>query len=305
MSVYQSHYSVMKDECLAFLTKDYSLDIGVFADLTFGGGGHSLALVKLSKHYKLYATDQDPDALTNGREIIQTVGIENQVTLLDMNFSNFANYAHQQQLPLFDGILLDLGVSSHHFDAPERGFSFRFDAPLDMRMDADNTDIPTAATLLASLEEEEIANLLWKYGQERFSRQIARNIVEIREEKPISTTKELENIVFHSYPKKMRYGRTHPATKTFQALRIAVNRELEVLEEVLHSLPELLQRNGRLAIITFHSLEDRIVKQSFNFLAKEKKIGKILRKKPIVPSKQELEQNRRSRSAKLRVFEKY
>jgi len=301
---YGAHYSVLKDECLNYLTKDNSVESGIFADLTFGAGGHSCSLAQLNTNYKLYCVDQDPDALINGNKIIKEHGLDKQITLLDMNFATFAKYTNEHEINNFSGILLDLGVSSHHFDSPERGFSFRFDAPLDMRMDADNEEVKTAADLLAELSEEEIADILWKYGEERFSRQIARNIVEEREKKPITTTKELENIVFHSYPKKMRFGRLNPSTKSFQALRIAVNRELEVLEEILEGLPDILAPGGRLAIITFHSLEDRIVKRSFNFLAKEKKTVKILNKKPIKASKRELEDNKRSRSAKLRVIEK-
>ncbi len=304
MKNYGSHYSVLKKECLNSLTHDGELNSGTFADLTFGAGGHSLSLASMHTDYKLYCVDQDPDALENGKKIIAENNFSNQITLLDMNFSSFIPYAKEHSLDSFTGILLDLGVSSHHFDSPERGFSFRFDAPLDMRMDVDNADVPTAADILSSLDEEEIADIIWKYGEERFSRQIARNIVEERAKAPIKTTKDLENIIFHSYPKKMRFGRLHPATKTFQALRIAVNRELEVLEEVLQGVTSLLAPGGRLAIISFHSLEDRIVKRSFNFLAKEEKIVKILNKKPIRPSKRELEDNKRSRSAKLRVVEK-
>jgi 16S rRNA (cytosine1402-N4)-methyltransferase len=278
--------------------------MGTFVDLTFGGGGHTVALAKLSPDYCLYATDQDPEALQNGYKRIESEGLKERVTLLDMNFESFYSYCIENNICDLDGILIDLGVSSHHFDSAQRGFSFRFDAPLDMRMDVDNDSVETAAELLNRLSEEEIADILWKYGEERFSRQIARNIVASRNDEPITTTKQLENIIFHSYPKKMRFGRLHPATKSFQALRIAVNRELEVLQKVLEDLPQLLKVGGRMAIITFHSLEDRIVKRSYNFLAKEKKTVKILHKKPIVPSKKELEENKRSRSAKLRVIEK-
>ncbi len=303
MGEYGKHYSVLKEEALSWLTHDGELTEGIFADLTFGAGGHTIALAQMNENFTVYATDQDPEALKNGQQKIVEHNLAEQITLLDMNFVDFPRYCEEHAIKL-NGILMDLGVSSHHFDSPERGFSFRFDAPLDMRMDVDNTEIATAAELLSSLDEAQIADLLWKYGEERFSRQIARNIVAKRAESPITTTKELENIVFHSYPRKMRFGRLHPATKTFQALRIAVNRELEVLQKTLEELPEYLLTGGRLAIITFHSLEDRIVKRSYNFLAKEKKTAKILHKKPIVPSKRELAENKRSRSAKLRVLEK-
>lgn len=301
---YTAHYSVLKKESLSWLTHEHTLKMGTFVDLTFGGGGHTVALAKLSPDYCLYATDQDPEALQNGYKRIESEGLKERVTLLDMNFESFYSYCIENNICDLDGILIDLGVSSHHFDSAQRGFSFRFDAPLDMRMDVDNDSVETAAELLNRLSEEEIADILWKYGEERFSRQIARNIVASRNDEPITTTKQLENIIFHSYPKKMRFGRLHPATKSFQALRIAVNRELEVLQKVLEDLPQLLKVGGRMAIITFHSLEDRIVKRSYNFLAKEKKTVKILHKKPIVPSKKELEENKRSRSAKLRVIEK-
>ena len=173
-----------------------------------------------------------------------------------------------------------------------------------MRMDKGNFGTQTAAELLNSLDEEEIADIFWTYGEERFSRKIAANIVEKRKEKPIVTTKDLEDIIFHTYPKKMRFGKTHPATRCFQALRIVVNRELEVLENIIPNAVSLLKSGGRLVIISFHSLEDRIVKHRFKFLAKEEKIVKILTKKPITPGEEELGENNRSRSAKLRVVEK-
>ena len=192
-----------------------------------------------------------------------------------------------------------------HFDKFDRGFSFREDAPLDMRMNYNDESIYTGAEFLNKADEEEIANIIFKYGEERLSRRIARGVVEFRQTKPIETTKELENIVFHAYPARQRHGRIHPATKTFQAIRIFVNRELEVLENTLEKLYDLLAPNGVLQVISFHSLEDRITKHKFKEIFQcNKNTAKILTKKPIYPSEREITENSRSRSAKLRVMQR-
>lgn len=305
MNTYSAHVSVLKDECLNFLTEKVPASSPLyFADLTFGGGGHSCALLEKNPDIFLFSTDQDPEALENGRQILKDRNLEARSNLLAMNFQDFPEYfrTHHPEKKL-QGILMDLGVSSHHFDKGERGFSFRFDAPLDMRMNHHDDNIMTAADLLNTLPEEEIANLIYEYGEERLSRVIARKIVEARKEKPLATTKDLENICFHAYPPKQRHGSAHPATRTFQALRIAVNRELNVLTDVIPQLIPLLAPGGRLAIISFHSLEDRIVKVAFKEAASRDEVL-LLTKKPTGPTEDEIKNNFRSRSAKLRVLEK-
>ncbi len=295
---YFDHYSVLKNECLSFM------EGSLLADLTFGGGGHTLEIARKNPDALVYATDQDGEAYANGIKKIEANDLSGRIKLLKMNFEIFPNWCHENNVSNFDGILMDLGVSSHHFDKFERGFSFKESAPLDMRMN-EESDL-TAEDVLNNETEEDIANIIYKYGEERYSRKIAKSIIEYRKENgAIKTTKELENIVFHAYPKHERYKKTHPATKTFQAIRIYVNRELEVLENTIAKLYELLAPSGRLAIISFHSLEDRIVKHSFkDIFQNNKKTAKILTKKPIYPSVLEVEENNRSRSAKLRVIQK-
>lgn len=301
---YGKHYSVLKNECLDFLTELNLNQTCFYADLTFGAGGHSTALALKNPKATVYSVDQDPDAIKNGEKIIQDQNLSNQVKLLKMNFVEFPAFAQKNNLK-FSGILLDLGVSSHQFDTFSRGFSFREDALLDMRMDYHNDQIQTAADIVNTLPEKDLADLIFIYGEERYSRKIAREIFSQRKEKPINTTKELENIIFHCYPPKERHRGPHPATRTFQALRIAVNSELDVLKAVIPELYECLAPAGRLAIISFHSLEDRIVKHSFKeIVEKNSEHAKIISKKPILPSDQELAENPRSRSAKLRVLER-
>ncbi len=295
---YTSHYSVLRDECINFLTENNQRSELLFADLTFGGGGHSLALAKCG--HKVIATDQDPEAISNGGEIIKSAGFQDKIRLIHGNFVDFPDNHLLAEIK-FDGILMDLGVSSHHFDEAKRGFSFRSDAVLDMRMDTSNDSIPLASEIINNWHVDELEEIFIKYGEERYAKRIAERIVENRRENRIERTGELENIIFHCYPKKYRYGRTNPATRCFQALRIAVNDELGVLERSIPRLLPLLKKGGRLAIISFHSLEDRIVKHTFKKLAGEE--YKILTKKPIIPSDKEILENNRSRSAKLRVME--
>lgn len=300
---YYVHYSVLKQECLDFLTEKAPKD-SCFVDLTFGGGGHSFALLEKSENYRVISVDQDPEAIAAGRQKILNSPYGSRIELIKSNFSEFPEIA-KKQFPgdLFQGILLDLGVSSHHFDKGERGFSFKMDAPLDMRMDTANPDLKTAADLLNELSEEELADIIFNYGEDRLARKIARKIIEERAKKPILSTLDLENIIFHCYPKTQRFKGSNPSTRTFQALRIAVNEELKVLE-VLPKLFELLAPSGRLLVISFHSLEDRIVKRTFKELEKGEIPCKILTKKPMTPSKKEIDENLRSRSAKLRVIER-
>lgn len=303
---YTEHYSVFLTEVLEYFTPEVTAKKQlVFADMTFGGGGHSIALAKKFPEAKVYSVDQDPQAIANGLKRIEAEGLKDRMELIHINFEAFPEWVQGNRPELkFDGILLDLGVSSHHFDCAERGFSFRSDAPLDMRMNPD-AKVPTAKDIINSYREEDLADIFFQYGEERLSRKIAREIVSKRKSAPIETTKELENIVFHCYPKNMRFTKTHPATRVFQALRIYVNRELEVLENTIEKLYDLLAVDGRLAIISFHSLEDRIVKHKFKdiFQIKEN-LAKLITKRPLLPSDKELEENSRSRSAKLRIIEK-
>lgn len=305
---YTGHYSVLYRECLdAFISvsRDKKSKT-IFADMTFGGGGHSLGIAKEIEDSNVYSVDQDPDALENGFKIIKEQGFDGRVFLNPMNYESFPSWVKENHPELkFDGILMDLGVSSHHFDQFDRGFSFREDAYLDMRMNFGDENTPTAADVLNSLSEEEIADIIYKYGEEHYSRRIAKNIIEFRSNERLERTKQLEDIVFHSYPKHLRHKKIHPATKTFQALRIYVNRELEVLENTLESLFDLLDTGGILAVISFHSLEDRIAKHKFKEIFQtHSNIAKILTKKPICPTDKEIQENSRSRSAKLRLLQK-
>ncbi len=282
----------------------------VFVDATLGLGGHTKALLETEATLRVIGIDQDAAALELAKDRLKEFG--DRVEFRQGNFADIRKFVARA-----DGILADLGVSSLQFDSETRGFSFRFDAPLDMRMDATGDD-ETAAELLERLTQDEIANILYGYGEERFSRRIARRIVERRDSgNPVRTTKELAEIVERSVPRKPK-DKIHPATKTFQALRIAVNRELEVLAGFLKEAIDLLKPNGRLAIISFHSLEDRMVKQAFlkasgrcecppripQCVCGAERQVEILRKKPITAADDELDVNPRSRSAKLRAVRK-
>lgn len=303
---YKKHYSVLNKEVVDILTRNSEqLENINFADMTFGAGGHTFALAQKVEKSKVYSVDQDPDALKNGNEHIIELGLNERVFLHDMNFEMFPEFIKENYPELkFSGIVADLGVSSHHFDEGERGFSFRFDAPLDMRMDADNDELETAADIINNYSKEDLEQIFFKYGEEKFTHRIVKKILEIRESAPIETTKQLEELIKNCYPKKLQFGKINPATKCFQALRIKVNKELDVLERVIPGLLELLDINGCLAIITFHSLEDRIVKNLFKDAVQGEVPFELHTKKPIVPSHGELEENPRSRSAKLRVITK-
>lgn len=284
-------------------------------DATLGMGGHSSKLLTENSEIKLLGIDQDKAALAIAGERLAEFG--ERFKPAHGNFVDIAELAQAAGIDKAAGIIADLGVSSLQFDSPERGFSFRFDAPLDMRMDADSED-ETAADILATYKEEDIANLIYQYGEERGSRKIARRIVSRRERgEPVTTTKQLADLVAGALKKGGR-EKIHPATRTFQALRIAVNREIEILENFLNDSVELLESEGILAVITFHSLEDRIVKQTFQKLSGRcfcpprmpqcicgavKKV-EILTKKPIIPNEEEIDANPRSRSAKLRIVRK-
>jgi 16S rRNA (cytosine1402-N4)-methyltransferase len=237
---------------------------------------------------QLTGLDQDQCAIAAAEAALAEFGDR-----VALHKTNFAEYSPDDMR--FDGILADLGVSSAQFDVADRGFSFRHAAPLDMRMNQQQE--LTAADIVNQWDEVDLANVIYQYGEERLSRRIARQIVSQR---PFMTTTQLATVIFHSVPPSYRYGRIHPATRTFQALRIAVNRELEVLEAFLQRSPDWLKPGGRLAIISFHSLEDRLVKHRL----RESSLLRVITKKPVLPTEVELAQNVRSRSAKLRVFER-
>ncbi len=303
------HSSVLLKESLEVL-KPQKGDLLI--DATLGMGGHSEAILQLNKSVKVIGIDQDKNALRLAHERLENFG--DRFIFVHANFSEIKDVLADLKIEKVDIILADLGVSSLQFDDAQRGFSFRFDAPLDMRMNPDSDD-ETVAELLERLSEEEIANVIYQYGEERFSRRIARRIVEKRKAgNAVETTSELASLIAKAIGRGKK-DKIHPATKTFQALRIAVNRELEILEDFIRDAIDILKPNGRLAIITFHSLEDRIVKQTFQKLSgkcfcpprlplcvcgAEKKI-EILTKKPIIPVELEIEKNPRSRSAKLRA----
>ncbi|MGG6266042.1 16S rRNA (cytosine(1402)-N(4))-methyltransferase RsmH [Leptolyngbya sp. AN03gr2] len=258
---------------------------GEYLDATVGGGGHGALILAAASDVKLTAIDQDEFALSAAREKLGDRVI--------FHHTNFAEFNPGESK--FDGILADLGVSSAQFDIADRGFSFRHEAALDMRMD--QRQELTAAEIINHWEESKLADIFYTYGEERLSRRIARRIVERR---PFKTTTELADAIAASVPKQYRYGRIHPATRTFQGLRIAVNRELEVLETLMQKAPTWLKPGGRLAIISFHSLEDRIVKHRM----KESESLTAITKKPIIAQEDEIRENVRSRSAKLRIAER-
>jgi 16S rRNA (cytosine1402-N4)-methyltransferase len=303
---YTSHYSVLKKECLdSLLEKHDKNGKWVFADLTFGGGGHTIALAQAFPNSIIYSTDQDPEALENGHNILKENGLEKRVTLIDTNFVFFPNWLEENAPHVkLDGVIADLGVSSHHFDKHERGFSFLGDAVLDMRMNTADSTIKTAREIVNLYSEKDLVDIFKNYGEEKLAKKIASRIVDYRKKAEIDTTKELENIIFHSYPPKQRHGRIHPATRVFQALRIEVNQELKVLEELIPRLLPVLSIGGRLNFISFHSLEDRIIKHSFKSLLKSDLPCQIITKKPILPTEKEISENSRSRSAKMRVLER-
>ncbi len=302
------HYSVLMPEVLEVFAEK---SLEYFLDGTLGAGGHSEAILKAHPELKrLYGIDQDPEALEIAKK--RLLPWENKIKLIQANFSQFTDY----ELPMLDGILVDLGVSSMQLDRPEKGFSFMKEGPLDMRMDPSNS--LTAEIIVNTWEERELARIFRDYGEEDRWRLAARKLVEARREKAIHTTRELVEALESTLVKRHKPGGIHPLTLVFQALRIAVNRELEVVETFLPKALKALKPGGRLAVISFHSLEDRIVKNFFRYSASDKEstsgIGGIfldknpevviLSRKPIEPSEKEIKENPRSRSAKLRAVEK-
>jgi 16S rRNA (cytosine1402-N4)-methyltransferase len=272
---------------------------GVFVDCTVGLGGHAAAMLAAGAS-RLVGLDRDADALARARETLSPWS--DRVELVHADYRALPSVLDERQLPVVDGALADLGVSSMQFDEPGRGFSFQRDEPLDMRMDRSQGE--TAADLVAHASEEELANAIFQFGEERFSRRIARAIVAVRRQAPIATTGALAEIVRRNVPRRGAM-RIDPATRTFQALRIWVNRELDGLDRFLEDALGRLRAGGRLAVITFHSLEDRIVKHTFRALAqREGAVVRVLTKKPIVPDEDEVRRNPRARSAKLRAAER-
>ncbi len=288
---------------------------GIYVDGTLGGGGHACEVAKrLGDRGRLIGIDRDADAVSAAAEHLRP--FEDRVTIVRDNYRNISQILRDLSIGSVDGIYLDLGVSSYQFDDAERGFSYRSEAPLDMRMD-DRQQI-TAADIVNDYSEEELARIIKDYGEERYARNIARNITEYRKIKRIETTTELADIVKRSIPPKMRAGGGHPAKRTFQAIRIEVNGELDALSDSLDTMIDLLNDGGRLSVITFHSLEDRIVKTKFKTaenpctcppdfpvcVCGKKSKGRVLTKKPVTPGEEETDRNKRSHSAKLRTFER-
>ena len=307
------HVSVLLNECIEGLNIKSD---GVYADCTLGGGGHSSQIVKrLSDNGMLIGIDQDSNAIAAASERLKDY---TNVKYVHDNFSNIENIIESLDLgqESVDGFLLDLGVSSHQLDEAERGFSYNHDAPLDMRMDIRSP--LSAYKVVNEYSMDELNRIIREYGEERWAKRIAQFIVQEREIKPIETTFELVSVIKKAVPKGARADGPHPAKRTFQAIRIEVNNELGILEDTINSMVDILKSGGRICIITFHSLEDRIVKNVFRNLenpctcprdfpicvcGKKPKV-KVITRKPIAPSKEELEVNHRSRSAKLRIVEK-
>jgi 16S rRNA (cytosine1402-N4)-methyltransferase len=306
------HKSVLLAESLELLSPARG---GIFVDATLGLGGHSEAILQASPQARVIGIDQDLNAIAFAEKRLEKFG--DRFKVFHANFAEIESVLVKAEVEKVDGVLADLGVSSLQFDSETRGFSFRFDAPLDMRMNPDS-DAETAAEMLERLSEFDIARIIYEYGEERLSRRIARRIVDRRENgRSPQTTRELADLVA-GVVRVSKKDKIHPATRTFQALRIAVNGELEILEGFLQSAVEKLNKEGRLVVISFHSLEDRIVKQTLQKLAgrctcppnfpvcacgAEKKV-EILTRRPLTPSDTELEENPRARSAKLRACRK-
>lgn len=307
------HYSVLLEETIEHLNIRPD---GIYVDGTLGGAGHASEVAKrLSEKGRLIGIDQDADAIRAAGERLKPFG--DKVTIIRSNYANMKEELHRIGVEKVDGIVLDLGVSSFQLDTPERGFTYRDEnAPLDMRMD-DRQSL-TAKDIVNGYSEMDLYRIIRDYGEDKFAKNIAKHIVQERAKKPIETTGELTEIIRASIPMKVQVTGGHPAKRTFQAIRIELNKELEVLQDNLDDMIDLLNPGGRICIITFHSLEDRIVKTNFKrnenpctcpsdfpvCVCGKKSKGKVVTRKPILPSEEELEVNSRSKSAKLRVFER-
>lgn len=308
-----NHYSVLLNETIENLNIKPD---GIYVDGTLGGGGHAYQVaLRLSEKGRLIGIDQDADAIAAAGERLKEFG--DKITIIRSNYANMKEELHRIGVEKVDGIVLDLGVSSFQLDTPERGFTYRDEnAPLDMRMD-DRQSL-TAKDIVNGYSEMELYRIIRDYGEDKFAKNIAKHIVQERAKKPIETTGELTEIIRASIPMKVQVTGGHPAKRTFQAIRIELNKELEVLQDNLDDMIDLLNPGGRICIITFHSLEDRIVKTNFKrnenpctcpsdfpvCVCGKKSKGKVVTRKPIIPSEEELEVNSRSKSAKLRVFER-
>ena len=308
-----NHYSVLLNETIENLNIKPD---GIYVDGTLGGGGHAYQVAsRLSEKGRLIGIDQDADAIAAAGERLKEFG--DKITIIRSNYANMKEELHRIGVEKVDGIVLDLGVSSFQLDTPERGFTYRDEnAPLDMRMD-DRQSL-TAKDIVNGYSEMDLYRIIRDYGEDKFAKNIAKHIVQERAEKPIETTGELTEITRASIPMKVQVTGGHPAKRTFQAIRIELNKELEVLQNNLDDMIDLLNPGGRICIITFHSLEDRIVKTNFKrnenpctcpsdfpvCVCGKKSKGKVVTRKPILPSEEELEVNSRSKSAKLRVFER-
>lgn len=305
------HISVLLNECIE------SLNIkpdGIYVDGTLGGAGHSYEICKRLTTGRLIGIDQDMNAINAATKRLEQ--FKDKVTLVHSNFSNIKKVFEDLGIEKADGFLLDIGVSSHQLDEAERGFSYMQDAPLDMRMDTSRS--LSAYEVVNEYSEKELNDIIFEYGEERWAKRIAEFIVAERKVKPITTTYELVDVIKKAVPKGARKDGPHPAKRTFQAIRIEVNGELDVLKTAINDMTDLLNPKGRLAIITFHSLEDRIVKNEFRkqenpctcprefpvCMCNKVSKGKVITRKPILPSEEELLENHRARSAKLRVFER-
>ena len=307
-----NHKSVLLDETVDSLNVKSG---GIYVDGTLGGGGHSYQILKrMNGKGRLIGIDQDEDAVCAATGRLREYG--DMVTIVRDNYCNIKNVLDNLGITGVDGIVLDLGVSSYQLDTSERGFSYMEDGPLDMRMD--NRKNITAEDIVNDYSEMELFHIIRDYGEDKFAKNIAKHIVMERQKERITTTGQLADIVKAAIPMKVRAAKGgHPAKKTFQAIRIELNRELDVLKQSIDTMIDLLNDDGRLCIITFHSLEDRIVKNSFRknenpctcppdfpvCVCGKKSKGKIITRKPVVPSAEELEVNRRAKSSKLRVFE--
>ena len=306
-----NHVTVLLNEAVEGLNVKSD---GIYVDCTLGGAGHSSLILKQLTTGHLYCFDQDENAIQAARQRLETIG--NQFTIIQSNFKNIKAELNQRGVEHVDGILFDLGVSSPQFDNAERGFSYNYDARLDMRMDQSSS--LDAHEIVNHYSYEQLVEILYKYADEKFAKQIARRIEKEREIQPIDTTFQLVEIVKSAIPAYARRKGGHPAKRTFQALRIAVNDELNVFDIALKDALDLLNMNGRIAVITFHSLEDKICKYTFNEVSKLKDVPKglpvipegmqpkfkLINKKPIIATEEELNENHRSHSAKLRVIER-
>lgn len=306
-----SHYSVMREQCIDAL--DIKPD-GVYVDCTLGGGGHSLLIAKKLDSGRLIGIDRDAEAIAAAGKRLEDYS--DKVTLVNASFAQIKDVLSDLGIDKVDGIIFDLGVSSYQLDNAQRGFTYRFDAPLDMRMS--QSDTLTASDIVNGYSQKDLTRIISDYGEERYAPKIAAMIVKAREQKRIETTFELNEIIKRAFPPKERYGEKHPSKRTYQALRIEVNGELEILENAVRDAVDCLKSGGRIAIMTFHSLEDRIVKNVFRDLSTgctcnknipvcvcgRKEIIKLITRKPITADNKELEENPRSKPAKLRSAEK-